>query len=110
MFHLHPALPLDIDALWSLRTAPVRVIAPNRPPSGAPRRCRLAMPACKRLLAALEDLAREHEIKRLHFSASMNAVPFYQAAGFVALREEAYAHPSGLMLASMAMEKVLRIK
>ena len=60
MFHLHPALPLDIDALWSLRTAPVRVIAPNRPPSEAPRRCRLAMPACKRLLAALEDLPLEH--------------------------------------------------
>jgi len=60
----------------------------------------------KRLLAALESLAREHGIARLHLSASMNAVPFYQAAGFVALREEAYAHPSGPMLASVAMEKV----
>ena len=44
---------------------------------------------------------------RLHLSASLNAVPFYRAAGFVALREEAYAHPSGISLASVAMEKVL---
>ena len=70
-------------------------------------------PACaglgigKRLLAALELLARQRGIVRLHLSASLNAVPFYAAAGFVALREEAYAHPSGISLASVAMEKVL---
>ena len=70
-------------------------------------------PACaglgigKRLLAALELLARQRGIVRLHLSASLNAVPFYAAAGFVALREEAYAHPSGIRLASVAMEKVL---
>ena len=70
-------------------------------------------PACaglgigKRLLAALEQLARQRGMARLHLSASLNAVPFYRAAGFVALREEAYAHPSGISLASVAMEKVL---
>ena len=70
-------------------------------------------PACaglgigKRLLAALELLARQRGIVRLHLSASLNAVPFYAAAGFVALREEAYAHPSGISLASVAMEKAL---
>ena len=70
-------------------------------------------PACaglgigKRLLAALELLARQRGIVRLHLSASLNAVPFYAAAGFVALREEAYAHPSGIRLASVAMEKAL---
>ncbi|WP_454775478.1 GNAT family N-acetyltransferase [Janthinobacterium tructae] len=70
-------------------------------------------PACaglglgKRLLAALELLARGRGIVRLHLSASLNAVQFYRAAGFVALREEAYAHPSGISLASVAMEKVL---
>lgn len=64
----------------------------------------------KLLLTALEGLARVHGISRLHLSASLNAVPFYQAAGFVVLREEAYAHPSGLMLASMAMEKIFPIK
>ena len=61
----------------------------------------------KRLLAALERLARERGIARLHLSASLNAVAFYRAAGFVALRDEAYAHPSGISLASVAMEKVL---
>ncbi|MEG2034226.1 MAG: GNAT family N-acetyltransferase, partial [Janthinobacterium sp.] len=70
-------------------------------------------PACaglgigKRLLAALELLARQRGIVRLHLSASLNAVPFYRGAGFVSLREEAYAHPSGIRLASVAMEKVL---
>ncbi|OEZ49099.1 putative acyltransferase [Janthinobacterium sp. MP5059B] len=61
----------------------------------------------KRLLAALEQLARGHGIARLHLSASLNAVPFYAAAGFTALREQAYAHPSGISLASVAMEKAL---
>lgn len=61
----------------------------------------------KRLLAALEQLARQRGVVRLHLSASLNAVPFYAAAGFIALREEAYAHPSGISLASVAMEKVL---
>ncbi|MDO8051236.1 GNAT family N-acetyltransferase [Janthinobacterium sp. SUN211] len=61
----------------------------------------------KRLLAALEQLARGHGIARLHLSASLNAVPFYRAAGFISLREEAYAHPSGISLASVAMEKAL---
>jgi len=70
-------------------------------------------PACaglgigKRLLAALEQLARGRGMVRLHLSASLNAVPFYRASGFVALREEAYAHPSGISLASVAMEKAL---
>ena len=70
-------------------------------------------PACaglgigKRLLAELEQLARQRGMVRLHLSASLNAVPFYRAAGFVALREEAYAHPSGISLASVAMEKAL---
>ncbi|MGX9781827.1 GNAT family N-acetyltransferase [Janthinobacterium lividum] len=61
----------------------------------------------KRLLAALEQLARGRGIARLHLSASLNAVPFYAAAGFTALRKQAYAHPSGISLASVAMEKDL---
>ncbi|MDN2697868.1 GNAT family N-acetyltransferase [Janthinobacterium sp. SUN073] len=61
----------------------------------------------KRLLAALELLARGRGIVRLQLSASFNAVPFYRAAGFVAMRGQAYAHPSGISLASVAMEKAL---
>ncbi|WP_426076803.1 GNAT family N-acetyltransferase [Janthinobacterium sp. PSPC3-1] len=155
MIALRPALPLDIDALWALRTLAVRISCATHysaeqvavwsaspVPAGYadllaagggivavhdgviasyamldldqhevdavfvdPAQGGLGIG--KRLLAALEDLAREHGIERLHLSASLNAVPFYQAAGFVALREEAYAHPSGLMLASVAMEKIL---
>ncbi|OHV97482.1 hypothetical protein AKG95_09760 [Janthinobacterium lividum] len=152
---LRPALPLDIDALWALRTVAVRVgcathYAPEQitawmaspvPDSYTamlvagggivalqgesiagyamqdvdkhevdavfvdPARAGLAIG--KGLLAALEQLARQRGIVRLHLSASLNAVPFYRAAGFIALREEAYAHPSGISLASVAMEKVL---
>ena len=129
---LRPALPLDIDALWALRTVAVRVgcathYAPQQiavwtaspvPDSYAamlvagggivamhgesiagyamldvdkhevdavfvdPARAGLGIG--KGLLAALEQLARERGMARLHLSASLNAVPFYRAAGFVA--------------------------
>ncbi len=152
---LRPALPLDIAALWALRTVAVRVscathYAPEQiaawtaspVPDGYaamleagggivalqdgvlagyamldadkqevdavfvdPARAGLGIG--KRLLAALEQLARQRGMVRLRLSASLNAVPFYRAAGFVALREEAYAHPSGISLASVAMEKEL---
>ena len=155
MIELRPALPLDIDALWALRTVAVRISCATHysaeqvaiwsaspVPAGYadllaagggivavrdgviagyamldldkhevdavfvdPARAGLGIG--KRLLAALEPLARGRGIVRLHLSASLNAVPFYRAAGFVALREEAYAHPSGISLASVAMEKVL---
>lgn len=61
----------------------------------------------RRLLAALDALACERGIGRLFLSASLNAVPFYEAAGYVALRREAYAHRSGLQLESVFMEKRL---
>ena len=152
---LRPALPLDIAALWALRTVAVRVscathYAPEQiaawtaspVPDGYaamleagggivalqdgvlagyamldadkqevdavfvdPARAGLGIG--KRLLAALEQLARQRGMVRLRLSASLNAVPFYRAAGFVALREEAYAHPSGISLASVAMEEEL---
>ena len=61
----------------------------------------------KRLLAALEAVARERGIGSLQLSASLNAEPFYQAAAFVALREDIYAHRSGVKLACVAMVKML---
>ncbi|WP_332861497.1 GNAT family N-acetyltransferase [Janthinobacterium svalbardensis] len=70
-----------------------------------PERAGLGIGKC--LLAALEQQARQRGIVRLQLSASLNAEPFYRAAGFVALRAEAYAHPSGISLASVAMEKEL---
>ena len=59
------------------------------------------------LLDALEANARAGGIKRLFLSASLNAVPFYARAGFVALREELYPHRSGIGIASVFMEKAL---
>lgn len=59
------------------------------------------------LLDALEANARAEGIERLFLSASLNAVPFYERAGFVALREELYPHRSGLGIPSVFMEKVL---
>ncbi|UVW28756.1 GNAT family N-acetyltransferase [Massilia sp. H6] len=60
-----------------------------------------------RLLTALEAMAIERGIERLFLSASLNAVPFYQRAGFSALREEIYPHRSGVELRSVFMEKRL---
>ena len=59
------------------------------------------------LLEAMQDAARAAGIGRLFLSASLNAVPFYQRAGFIALREELYPHRSGLGIPSVFMEKVL---
>lgn len=60
-----------------------------------------------RLLAALEAMALKRGLTRLFLSASLNAVPFYERAGFVALREELYPHRSGIALRSVCMEKLL---
>lgn len=61
----------------------------------------------KTLLAALEQMARERDFGRLYLSASLNAVAFYQAAGFVALRHAVYPHPCGVALDCVEMERQL---
>jgi len=59
------------------------------------------------LLQGIEALALQHAFRRLYLFASLNAVAFYQAAGFIAIRDEEYVHPSGISLRSLYMEKVL---
>jgi putative acetyltransferase len=59
------------------------------------------------LLRSLEDAARAAGRDRLYLSASLNAVPFYARAGFVAVREELYPHRSGIGIPSVFMEKRL---
>jgi putative acetyltransferase len=59
------------------------------------------------LLRALETLAQQRGLRRMFLSASLNAVPFYERAGFVRLRDEVYAHRSGIGIASVFMEKML---
>lgn len=59
------------------------------------------------LLRQLESMARERGLARLFVSASLNAAPFYERAGFVSLREELYPHRCGVDLKSVFMEKQL---
>lgn len=61
----------------------------------------------RRLLAALDALAAAHGLRRLFLSSSLNAVPAYERAGYVALRRERYQHRSGIHLESVLMEKTL---
>jgi putative acetyltransferase len=61
----------------------------------------------RRLLAALDAMALERGLRRLFLSSSLNAVPVYERAGYVALRREIYPHRSGLELESVYMEKLL---
>lgn len=61
----------------------------------------------RHLLETLEANARAARIGRLFLSASLNAVPFYRAMGFTAVREELYPHRSGVGIPSVFMEKVL---
>lgn len=59
----------------------------------------------KTMLSALEQAATTRGFTRLYLSASLNAVAFYRAAGFVALRTAVYAHPSGVALDCVEMYK-----
>lgn len=59
------------------------------------------------LLRALESMARARGLARMFLSASLNAVPFYERAGFRPVREEMYAHRSGIGIRSVFMEKRL---
>jgi len=57
------------------------------------------------LLQTLEAMAREQGLDLLFLSASLNAVAFYERAGFRALRERMYPHRSGIAIRAMLMEK-----
>ncbi|WP_078035131.1 GNAT family N-acetyltransferase [Massilia sp. KIM] len=59
------------------------------------------------LMQRLETLAVARGLPRLFLSASLNAVPFYERAGFRSLREEIYSHRSGIGIRSVFMEKPL---
>ena len=59
------------------------------------------------LMRELETLARMRGLARMFLSASLNAVPFYERAGFRRVREEVVPHRSGIGIASVFMEKPL---
>lgn len=57
----------------------------------------------KALLHALEQMAAQPE--KLHLYASLNAVPFYRAAGYRSEQSMQYPHPSGILLDCVHMVK-----
>jgi putative acetyltransferase len=59
------------------------------------------------ILSQLETLAREAGLNELSMDASMNAVPFYTANGFISLGPGEHPMPSGNRMACMRMSKSL---
>jgi putative acetyltransferase len=59
----------------------------------------------RQLMATLEEMALARAFTQLHVTASLNAVAFYQAFGFVRVRDELYAHACGVNLACVYLEK-----
>jgi putative acetyltransferase len=60
-----------------------------------------------RLLAYVEMRAQSLNIQVVHLSASLNAVPFYESAGYVAGAEGWHTTYTGLKIACVHMEKRL---
>ena len=60
------------------------------------------------LLVRLEELARDAGLAELRMDASINAVPFYEANGFISLEPGEHIMPSGARMACVRMRKVLR--
>ena len=71
------------------------------------------LPACQRrgigsaILAHLEAAARKAGHRKLTLSSTLNALPFYQHAGFVELRPGERRLPNGMSLPCVDMEKNL---
>ena len=60
------------------------------------------------LLARLEELARDAGLTELRMDASINAVPFYEANGFISLERGEHVMSSGGRMACVRMRKALR--
>jgi GNAT superfamily N-acetyltransferase len=57
----------------------------------------------KALLNALDGMAQEPA--RLYLYASLNAVPFYESAGYRAVKKTQYQHPCGILLDCVYMTR-----
>jgi GNAT superfamily N-acetyltransferase len=64
--------------------------------------------AGRAILDRLEELAREAGLTELRMDASINAVPFYDANGFISLERGEHLMPSGNRMACVRMRKALR--
>jgi putative acetyltransferase len=59
------------------------------------------------ILGRLEELAREAGLTELRMDASTNAVPFYEASGFIAVEPGEHVMSSGGRMACVRMRKTL---
>lgn len=59
------------------------------------------------LLTVIEDKARALSVPKITLLASLNAVPFYTAAGFRSLGPDKHVHNGGRELDCVKMEKLL---
>ena len=59
------------------------------------------------ILGHLEGVAREEDMDRVHLWASLNAVPFYEGAGFEAMGETIHETTGGVVMECVEMEKDL---
>jgi putative acetyltransferase len=59
------------------------------------------------ILARLEEMARELGVIELRMDSSINAVPFYEANGFISLERGEHPMPSGNRMACVRMRKTL---
>jgi putative acetyltransferase len=59
------------------------------------------------ILTSLEAIARSAGLRSLTLSASLNAVSFYETAGYRTIRETTWFHPAGFSLPCVAMTKDL---
>ena len=63
----------------------------------------------KAMLAHLEHVAQQQAIEQVVLDATLNAVSFYSACGYVGDEQAVYRSPSGLVLACVPMVKQLRV-
>ncbi len=63
----------------------------------------------KAMLDHLETVARHIAVEEVVLDATLNAVSFYRACGYVGDEQAVYHSPSGLVLACVPMVKRLRL-
>lgn len=82
-------------------------------PVGAEVRAIYVRPDCigqgvgSRLLAAVEGAARAAALARLELKSSLNAVPFYEARGYVVVEATSFTLRNGTVLACASMHKAI---
>lgn len=59
------------------------------------------------LLRQMDEQARAHRLSVLHLYASLNAVPFYKRAGYVAQEQSKYRLSTGVEIACVPMTRTI---